>query len=62
MSRRCLGWTLETFMWPLAAVIAVLLLAPVPVAGQDTTAAAPNAAADTVAFRTPWGDPDLQGI
>ncbi len=62
MSRRCLGWTLETFMGPLAAVIAVLLLAPVPVAGQDPTAAAPNAAADTAAFRTPWGDPDLQGI
>ncbi len=57
MSRRYL----ETFMGSLAAVIAVMLLAPVPVAGQDPAAAAPTAA-DTAAFRTPWGDPALQGI
>ncbi len=52
---------LETFLGPLAAVIAVTLLAPVPVAGQDPPRV-PTAAADTAAFRTPWGDPDLQGI
>jgi hypothetical protein len=42
----------------LATVIAVVSLAPVPVGGQ-----APTAAADTWApRRTPWGEPDLQGI
>ena len=39
----------------LALVLAALWLAPVPVAGQPTTT-------DTPAVRTPWGDPDLQGI
>ena len=53
---------LETFMGSLAVVIAVVLLAPDLVAGQDPTAAAPTAEADAAAFRTPWGDPDLQGI
>jgi hypothetical protein len=42
----------------LAAVIAVVSLAPGPAAGQ-----APTAAADKwTSSRTPWGDPDLQGI
>ena len=37
-----------------AAVLALVLLAPVTAAGQ-------TAAADGESFRTPWGDPDLQG-
>ena len=42
----------------LATVIAVVSLAPVPIAGQAQTAAA-----DTwTPPRTPWGEPDLQGI
>ena len=53
MSSRCL----ERSVWPVAVLIAVVLLAPAPVAAQD-----PTAAADPAAFRTPWGDPDLQGI
>jgi hypothetical protein len=44
-------------MGALAAVIVVVLLAPGPAAGQ-----APTAAAGTWSPRTPWGDPDLQGI
>ena len=52
----------KTSMGPLVAVIAFVLLAPVPIAGQDPTTAAPTVAAGTAAFRTPWGDPDLQGI
>lgn len=47
----------KKFIALLAAMLAVVLLAPAPVAGQD-----PTAAADPAAFRTPWGDPDLQGI
>ena len=39
----------------LVAPMAALWLAPVAVAGQP-------AATDATAFRTPWGDPDLQGI
>ena len=49
-------------MGPLAAVISVMVLAPAPAAGQDQPVAAETAAVDTAAFRTPWGDPDLQGI
>ena len=39
----------------LVAPMAALWLAPVDVAGQP-------AATDAPAFRTPWGDPDLQGV
>ncbi len=52
-----------------AAVIAVVSLTPVSLAGQAPTAAAKaKAPANTAAAepytvpRTPWGDPDLQGI
>jgi len=45
-------------MGALAAVIAVVTLAPGPAAGQAPTAAAGTRSAP----RTPWGDPDLQGI
>ena len=47
----------------LVAVIVVVSLAPVPVAGQAQTAAATTAEADTWTLpRTAWGDPDLQGV
>ena len=39
----------------------VLLLAPHALAGQDARAAG-AAAPDAATFRTPWGEPDLQGI
>ena len=42
--------------WAVAAVFAVVSLAPSPVAAQ------PAEPADWVAPRTPWGDPDLQAI
>ena len=45
----------------LAVVITVVLLATVPVAGQAPTAAVKKAKASALP-RTPWGDPDLQGI
>ena len=41
----------------LSAVLAVVLLAPAVVSGQS----AASAAAGGESFRTPWGDPDLQG-
>ena len=48
----------DRFLAALSIVIAVVLLAPVPVAGQ-----ASSTAADTsTASRTTWGDPDLQGV
>ena len=38
-------------------------LAGAPVAGQATTAGKPTTSSKTGdAYRTPWGDPDLQGI
>jgi len=46
-----------TLMLPFAAVTAVMLLVPITVASQDLTTAT-----DTVASRTAWGDPDLQGV
>ena len=53
MHQRCL-----TSLCVLVTVIAVLSLAPAPVAGQARTTEA-----DTwTAPRTPWGDPDLQGL
>ena len=47
----------------LAVAIAVGLLSLVPLAGQSPTSAARNtgAAAATATWKTPWGDPDLQG-
>ena len=50
MSHRCLA--------ALLTVIAVVLLAPVPVTGQAQTAAADQPTPP----RTPWGAPDLQGV
>lgn len=46
----------------LAAVIALVALAPVPVAGQSKTAAAAPKAKAWTPPRTPWGAPDLQGV
>ncbi len=50
MSHRCLA--------ALLTVIAVVLLAPVPVTGQAQTATADQPTPP----RTPWGAPDLQGV
>jgi len=53
---------LLVFMSALVALIIVILV-PLFVSGQvATTAAGTTSAADTAALRTPWGDPDLQGI
>ena len=49
----------------LTAVIVAGLLAPVPAAGQqarETAAKATNPRAASTPSRTPWGDPDLQGV
>src|SRR5579862_2429199 len=46
------------FIGAAAAATAALTLASVPVAGQS----AAKAPAKAVSLRTPWGDPDLQGI
>jgi len=50
-----------------AAVVSIgsIALASTPVAGPSATtskARAASGAADAAAFRTPWGDPDLEGI
>ena len=60
MSHRCLAAALGV----LAAVSAVVWLAPVPVAGQAPTGVAKTAGAtkDWAPPRTPWGAPDLQGM
>ena len=42
----------------LAFVVAIFLLVPVAAMGQGRTTAADESAVP----RTPWGDPDLQGI
>ena len=52
MSRRSLGMVMAVMM-----MMMVVWLAPAPVAGQN-----PTAATDAAALRTPWGDPDLQGV
>src|SRR5438876_1314644 len=44
----------------LVAVLALVWLAPNPIAGQTPAAARPTTTAK--ALRTPWGDPDLQGV
>lgn len=49
----------------LAVVIALLSLAPVPLAGQAPASGTRNpagAAGRQVTMQTPWGEPDLQGI
>src|SRR6266581_6262099 len=46
----------------LAAVIACVALAPVPVVGQSRTAATATKAEAWTPPRTPWGAPDLQGV
>lgn len=51
-----------TLMAVLAAVSAVVLLAVERVAGQAPPAATKTTAASKLSLRTPWGDPDLQGI
>lgn len=45
----------------LAVVVSFVWLAPVPVTGQASSAAAKTAPTGTPA-RTAWGDPDLQGV
>ena len=45
-----------------AVVIVGMLLAPVPVTGQTATKAPAKAPAKTATSKTPWGDPDLQGV
>jgi hypothetical protein len=45
-----------------AAGIAVLALFPADVAGQAARAARPAPKASSAKPRTPWGDPDLQGL
>ena len=56
MTKRFLG-----SLTALLAVIVVVSPAAVPVAGQTTTTAA-KTAKTWMPPRTPWGDPDLQGI
>jgi hypothetical protein len=46
----------------IATVIVLLKLAPVAVAGQGSTAAPANTEKAGPATKTPWGEPDLQGI
>ena len=46
----------------LAAVVAVVSLASVPAGGQAPAAAKSVAATTWKAPRTPWGEPDLQGV
>jgi len=46
----------------LAAGVAIVWLFPVGLAGQNTAAPKARATTKTEAQRTPWGDPDLQGI
>ena len=43
--------------WATALVAAALVAAAVPAAGQE-----PASPSDATTLRTPWGDPDLQGI
>jgi hypothetical protein len=68
MRRRSFA-TFATFSSMGAVVIVGLLLLPTPVAGQAATkaptgtkATATKANAKTAASKTPWGDPDLQGV
>src|ERR1700682_4565011 len=60
MSRRCSACVPTMIV----AVIGLLKLTAVPVAGQTPTAPAKAGAAAKAgpAPKTPWGDPDLQGI
>ena len=46
-----------------ALAVVGMLLVPMPVAGQTPAKAPAKAAAGkTAASKTPWGDPDLQGV
>src|ERR1700691_1147499 len=49
---------LLAFIGAAAAASAAVVLAAVPIAGQS----AAKAPAKAASLRTPWGDPDLQGI
>ncbi len=53
-----MSYRLLTRTEAVAAVVLVVLLAPALVAGQQ----APAAASNWSPTRTPWGDPDLQGV
>ncbi len=53
MRRQLIGWSL------VAAVAAMFTAAPAPARAQE---AGEGAAEQASPFRTPWGDPDLQGI
>ena len=44
------------------ALIVLLKVTPIPVAGQDSRPTAAAAAVKGQAAKTPWGEPDLQGI
>ena len=46
----------------LATVIAGIVLLATPVLGQAQAPAARSSSSSTAAPRTPWGDPDLQGV
>jgi hypothetical protein len=45
-----------------AVVVVGLLLAPLPAAAQTAAASPANATGNAVVAKTPWGDPDLQGV
>ena len=60
MSRRFLE--LIGLVAAIATVIVLLKLAPVAVAGQGSTTAVGNTEKAGPATKTPWGEPDLQGI
>src|SRR5262245_23614654 len=59
MRRRCLAW-----MGTLIVVMLVPSLTAIPAAGQDATSASKSTGAKKTAAapKTPWGDPDLQGV
>jgi hypothetical protein len=54
----------RVLLWPgaVAAVVLSIALASRPLAGQTAAAKAGGGAGKAAAFRTPWGDPDLEGI
>ena len=49
---------LNRVVWMTATIVAIVSLAPAPASGQTQD----GAAAGWASPRTPWGDPDLQGI
>ena len=53
----------QVFLSGAALVLVVVILALTPLAGQGPTAAEAEATAQAgSAFKTPWGEPDLQGL